>query len=65
MVRLKREIEENVVKIEALEAKNREIQARMEEETQYKQLIYETGILLEEICKLTFVALRLPGSWWV
>jgi len=54
---LKREIEENLVKTEELKAVNIGIQARMDEITQYKQLIYETGIPLEEICKLTFIAL--------
>jgi len=54
---LKREIEENLTKIEGLKTINSGIQARMEEKTQYKQLIYETGIPLEEICKLTFIAL--------
>lgn len=54
---LKREIEENLAKIEDLKSINRGIQTRMDEKTQYKQLIYETGIPLEEICKLTFIAL--------
>jgi len=54
---LKREIDKNFAKIEELKAVNSVIQARMDEETQYKQLIYETGKRLEEICKLTFVAL--------
>lgn len=54
---LKREIEENFTKIEGLKTINSGIQARMDEKTQYKQLIYETGIPLEEICKLTFIAL--------
>ncbi len=54
---LKREFKENLAKIEELRAIDSGIQARMDEKTQYKQLLYETGTPLEEICKLTFIAL--------
>jgi len=54
---LKLEIEENLTKIEGLKAIDSGLQARMDEKIRYKQLIYETGKPLEEICKLTFIAL--------
>jgi len=54
---LKREIDENLTKIEELRTINSGIQARMDQKIQYKQLLYETGKPLEEICKLTFIAL--------
>jgi hypothetical protein len=54
---MKRGIQENLIKIEELRAIDSELRAGRDEKTQYKQLIYETGPPLEEICKLTFVAL--------
>jgi len=51
---LKREIEENLDRMEKLKAKNSDLETLKEEKTQFKQLIYETGTPLEDICKLTF-----------
>jgi hypothetical protein len=51
---LKAEIDKNLDKIEEMKTINREIQVKMDEKTQFKQLIYETGHPLEDICKLTF-----------
>lgn len=50
---LKREIKEKLDKIERLKAKISNLEALKEEKYQFKQLIYETGDRLEDICKLT------------
>lgn len=51
---LKREIKDNLDKIEELKAKISELATLEKGKTQFKQLIYETGTPLEDICKLTF-----------
>jgi len=50
---LKKEIKEELDKIEKIRTKISGLEERNKEITQFKQLIYETGIPLEDICKLT------------
>lgn len=50
---LQQEIEKRNVKIQNLTTEISDLEKRKEELTQFKQLIYETGIPLEDICKLT------------
>ena len=54
---LKQEIARNLKTIADLNEENAEIQNRINEKTQFKQLLYETGYPLEDICKLTFKAM--------
>lgn len=51
---LKQEIKEKLDKIGELNAEVSDLEARKDKLTQFKQMLYETGKPLEEICKLTF-----------
>lgn len=51
---IKQSVKERLAKINKLKAEISDFEKLMEEKTRFKQLLYETGTPLEDICKLTF-----------